>query len=238
MADKRLSRLQKFILKDLHGDYDQPLDLAFRYWSFFGKDSELNFKWGEEADWRGYRANNKYAVSLRRSVRNLEHKGLVHVGKDRERTIRLTDAGKFIAESLPPTFPKYKAKKTIRPLKFRPPRVPTEGSGPNPGPEQIGARLALLAKGLDWLTDQCRQLERDRKFWGDAAFRWALDECLQFRGAIASFMLAFKHFGSESEEGPENNIKVLNAHGPKPNKDCANGLEVAAHDQSASIGEE
>jgi hypothetical protein len=150
-------------------------------------------------------------MSLLRSARNLEKKGLIHIGADEEMTIRLTEEGEVITNALPPTFPKGNAKITIRPLKFRPPRIPKEGSGPNVGLNQLSNRMEQMTKALSWFQNQNIQLAKDREFWGEAIFRQALDKS-RLPGAFACFFITAKHYMAKVDKEGEINNKALNVH--------------------------
>jgi hypothetical protein len=212
MAKERLSRLQKYILQESHGWHGRgvPLIMFMVYW----KRLDSDFNWDDKLTASGIR-KYKEGMSLHRSIQNMEKKGLIHVGADEEMSISLTEEGKFIAGCLPPVFPDQEAKYTIRRLKFSPPKVSRQGSGPNPGDVQLLSRMQGITKGVRWLTNQIRELQKDREFWGEESFRRSLErEGLSC--ALRGFILTIKELANKAkpeQEEEETNNKTLNAHG-------------------------
>lgn len=96
MAEERLSKLQKWILKTAYEDSKKAISKEDIYRTYFGHSRywEKFYEWHKKEEW--YKKSNGHRVVLYRSLSVLEKRGLIEIERWRGKyaDVNLTEAGK------------------------------------------------------------------------------------------------------------------------------------------------
>ena len=96
MAETRLSKLQKWVLKTAYKNSEKFISKEDIYRTYFGHSRyrERFYEWHKEEEW--YKKSNSHRVVLCRSLNVLEKRSLIEIERWRGKwaAVNLTEAGK------------------------------------------------------------------------------------------------------------------------------------------------